>query len=399
MTRAARLTALLALAAGAAWPAEPPRYALVDLGTLGGAESEALGLNDAGQVVGWSLTADGNTHAFLHDGTSLQDLGTLGGPDSEAHDINNRGQIVGWANIAGGESHAFLYENGAMRDLAPGSKEGSWLDAINNAGMAVGGSSQGDTAEVPFWWDGQRFGPLLGLEGGVGSARDLNDTGQIVGAVRPRDGALHAFLWDVAVEDLPELGQNECWARAINASWQIVGMRARGPGDAETSPVDVFLWANTKVRDLTAETGRGDWGANDINDAGLIAGSARGGTRAVLYADGKLHELSSLVDDLPTGFRPMVACAINEAGTIAGYGRTAGGRTHAFLAKPAGAAPPAAEAAVKGAPSPGQPTRTASSSAMRGSVALALGLVAVLVVLGFVLVLALSVLRRTRQVS
>ena len=51
-----------------------------DLGTLGGSYSYCLGINARGQVVGESVTAAGETHAFLWEaGTGMQDLGTLGG--------------------------------------------------------------------------------------------------------------------------------------------------------------------------------------------------------------------------------------------------------------------------------------------------------------------------------
>ena len=56
--------------------------------------SAAYGLNDAGQVVGWSEAVDGN-HAFLWDDGQMIDLGS-----GTAVDINNAGQIVGWSNRA-----------------------------------------------------------------------------------------------------------------------------------------------------------------------------------------------------------------------------------------------------------------------------------------------------------
>jgi probable HAF family extracellular repeat protein len=40
-------------------------HSITDLGTLGGSYSQAVAINDRGQVVGWSLTASGENHAVL----------------------------------------------------------------------------------------------------------------------------------------------------------------------------------------------------------------------------------------------------------------------------------------------------------------------------------------------
>ena len=44
------------------------QYTLTDLGTFGGSQSEAFGINASGQVVGYAQTASGASHAFLYSG-------------------------------------------------------------------------------------------------------------------------------------------------------------------------------------------------------------------------------------------------------------------------------------------------------------------------------------------
>ena len=52
---------------------------MIDLDTLGGAESWAAGINDSGQVVGSSETAGGKQHAFIAgpNGEGMVDLNSL----------------------------------------------------------------------------------------------------------------------------------------------------------------------------------------------------------------------------------------------------------------------------------------------------------------------------------
>src|ERR1035437_1839147 len=71
---------------------------LKDLGTLGGEESWANGLNNAGQVVGWAKNAQNKMHAFLWTaGGGMKDLGTLGGAESSAEASSDAGQGGGSA--------------------------------------------------------------------------------------------------------------------------------------------------------------------------------------------------------------------------------------------------------------------------------------------------------------
>jgi probable HAF family extracellular repeat protein len=93
---------------------------IVRLGNLGGESSMALGVNNAGQVVGWSDTGDSRnprTAFFWHwqDGQmlDLDSLADTGGKIQlmEAAEINNAGHIVGFmkVNVKGhNEEQAFV---------------------------------------------------------------------------------------------------------------------------------------------------------------------------------------------------------------------------------------------------------------------------------------------------
>jgi probable HAF family extracellular repeat protein len=86
---------------------------LTDLGTLGGSNSWAYGINSAGQVVGDSITASGADHAFLYSNGTMTDLNSLIDPRSgwtleTASAINNKGEIVGVGLNANGQTDGFL---------------------------------------------------------------------------------------------------------------------------------------------------------------------------------------------------------------------------------------------------------------------------------------------------
>jgi chitinase len=133
---------------------------MTDLGTLGGWLSVARGINDAGQIVGYSLTADWKMHAFLYDNGQMIDLGTLAGNYSYAYGINNSGQIVGVTTFTQGtQFHAFLYDNGEMIDLGTLGGDLSAGRGINDAGQIVGISLTSGGQDHAFLLDppGQAF--------------------------------------------------------------------------------------------------------------------------------------------------------------------------------------------------------------------------------------------------
>lgn len=108
--------------------------------------SYAYAINDIGQVVGVARSVSENGgHAVLWETPSTMiSLGHLGGIQSQAWGINNKGEIVGWSTISDSdEYHGFVYIDGQMFDLNHliDSSLGWTLNdtyGINNNGWIVG---------------------------------------------------------------------------------------------------------------------------------------------------------------------------------------------------------------------------------------------------------------------
>ena len=127
---------------------------LHDLGTLGGNESNAQGINDSGLVTGWASTpGDLVNHAMLYDTVhGMVDLNSLIDPRSgweltNGIAINDAGQITGFGTI-GGETHAFLLTS--VPHILPGDANGDGV--VNFTDLLIlaqnyskaGGLAQGD---------------------------------------------------------------------------------------------------------------------------------------------------------------------------------------------------------------------------------------------------------------
>ena len=230
----------------------------------------AMGINDAGQVVGGQVVGYSDYHAFLWEDGEMLDLGTLGGSESEAHAINEAGQVVGAAETISGQTHAFLWDStSGMTDLGVLSGSYSRAYSINNAGQVVGDS--GGT----FLWDSTSG--ITELDPGISHAYAINDFGQVVGWA-PR-GEENAVIWSEGVVTyiLESEDSDWSWAYDINNAGQVVGL-SQGPLDAFDG---AFLWDSTNGAVLLEDLLTADFGweyltsAKAINNYGQIVGYGR----------------------------------------------------------------------------------------------------------------------------
>jgi len=179
-----------------------PSFNVLDLGTLGGANSYAFGNNCKGQVVGSAATLEGSFDAFLWDSViGIQDLGTLGGTMAQANAINCSGTIVGYSTLAGdAQTDAFVYLNSTMVDLGTLGGSFTQANAINDVGLIVGSSrtpGDADTHAVIWTANGGIVDLNLLIPANSGwdlqGANSISNNGKIGGAGVIK-GQQHAFL-------------------------------------------------------------------------------------------------------------------------------------------------------------------------------------------------------------
>lgn len=139
---------------------------MVDLHPADASESEGRDINRQGQVAGYVVGADGERHAaVLARGAAAQDLGCLAVPrhlhpvdvaakcHSEAVALNDRGQVVGNMNPFE-TSRAFVWSSvKGLREIEATHGGHTFVIDINNAGQVVGRQWQDGQSETAFYWD------------------------------------------------------------------------------------------------------------------------------------------------------------------------------------------------------------------------------------------------------
>jgi probable HAF family extracellular repeat protein len=313
-------------------------YMITDLGTLGGDASSATAINAAGQVAGWILIGDSQFHAALWKNGSMTDLGTLEGGTgkAEAHGINNLGQVVGFSSATGFLGfHAFLYDNGAMQDLSAVNKNVISGYGINDKGQIAGGTMVNSETHAYFWDfyssslpNYHDLGTLTGYP--LGQGLGINASGQVFGTAVSGTGSYRSFFVSNGVlQDIGSLGGAENFANGMNDLGYVVGTT-----QAANGAFHGYVWHNGNMLDL------GIYGlfaciGDGINNLGQVVGTGGPNFDPFLWQHGVMTDLTTLIDP-PLDWKWIGPTAINDAGLIVGYGYNASGQEHAFLLTPDG---------------------------------------------------------------
>lgn len=341
--------ALSASLTAIALPSMAQSYQVLTLDSLslGGSMSMATGVNNAGQVVGVSSDAAGNSIPVIWNGATPT---VLAGGSGVAQAINNNGQVAGFLFSSSGlASSAVVWNSGVPTTLDPLSGgSATYAYGINDAGQVAGQSDTTGGSMPAVIWNGTTPTSLGGASSGLipfpASAFGINSAGQAVGMSSASNADVaHATVWN---------GTTPTLLAAINGSdtHGSVAMSINDAGQAAgyyADTQDVYhaaIWSNgvaTELAGLNGLSGR----AFSINNHGQVVGSIDAGDTnsiglaAALWdaSTGAVIDLNSYLSasQIGAGIVLIMADGISDGGFIVGqYYNTLTGDSGAFKLLP-----------------------------------------------------------------
>lgn len=253
----------------------------------GGDMSSAVGINNAGVIVGLS----GNAAQQIRGARWSIDLATdnvtaavelaplVGNAYSSAYAVNDNGVIVGESGDAADAGIvAVHWPSGATASvkLTPLAAGNSAAFGVNSRGQIVGEATNAGGNTVPVYWPGTGANPvaLPLLAGGTsGSAYFVSDDNTIVGESGTTGGAIRAVRWEIdpgtgAVGSPTELeplaGHVKSVAMGVNKDGVIVGESESAAGEIHT-----VIWKEGSL--LGIPTG---FDVTDLGAAGVSSSAA-----------------------------------------------------------------------------------------------------------------------------
>lgn len=304
-------------------------YRVINLGA--GALSTLPKINARGQVI-FSIWTDLGSRGYFYNGTAVRDIGTLGGADTLAFDLNNAGQVTGSSILPDGSEHAFVWSaGGGMLDLGvlPGAAN-SRAVAINKLGV-VTGTSEGLPFFFPhaFRWsaaDGmENLGDFVSGLSSFGTA--LNDAGLVAGNADTPEDRRQAFVWTRTggLVNIDTLGSDYSDAVDVGARGEVAGSRI----PAGAALYRAYFWTRASgMLDLGTAGGIESFTVAMSPNAHIAAlvNLADGSQRAASWTrSGGLRQLGTL------GGRNARGLELNNKGQIVGYADDSAEASRAFV--------------------------------------------------------------------
>jgi VCBS repeat-containing protein/probable HAF family extracellular repeat protein len=191
----------------------------------------AIGINDAGEIVGQTTMTSGHYIGFTYDGVTYSSIAVAGATNTSADAINDSGVIAGYYEpFSSTPRYGFIDTGGVYSlnvSLSPNIS--TTIDGINNAGVFVGSSFANGGHFYSGYIDAGGAVTLLNVSGSNDThATGINNQSDVVGYYNDVAGTGntgHGFLYHGGTFTVlnDPLGANGTYAAAINDAGQIVG--------------------------------------------------------------------------------------------------------------------------------------------------------------------------------
>jgi len=157
--------------------------------------TQAIGINDKGDVVGLYLDSSSVQHGFVKKGAKYTTIDVSGGTSSEAWGINDKGQIAVFALGSSGYE-SFIYNGKTFKPISDpnAGTSGTIIRDVNDKGDAAGAYFDTNGFEVGFLFHGNKYYDVKDPSANNNTRPDgLNDKLEIVGRYTPTSGANVGF--------------------------------------------------------------------------------------------------------------------------------------------------------------------------------------------------------------
>jgi hypothetical protein len=146
--------------------------------------TQAIGINDAGDVVGAYLDSASVQHGFVKKGSKYTRIDVTGDTTPYAWAINNSGQMVVFAINSAGGYDSFVYNGKTFKKIADpnASTTGTIARSLNNKGDVVGAYFNSASDEIGFLFHGGKYFDVIDPKASTQTKPDgVNDTLEMVG--------------------------------------------------------------------------------------------------------------------------------------------------------------------------------------------------------------------------
>jgi hypothetical protein len=158
--------------------------------------TDAIGINDKGDVVGLYLDSSGVQHGFVKKGTKYTSIDVTGDTLTTAWGINNKGQIAVFAFNSAGSYEGFVYNGKTFKKISDpnAGATGTIVRDLNNKGDVTGTYFDSSGGQVGFLLHGGKYYDVKDPKANNNTRDDgLNDKLEIVGRYTPTSGANVGF--------------------------------------------------------------------------------------------------------------------------------------------------------------------------------------------------------------